>query len=145
MGGELTQWDDELPKLYAEGVRGVVCLLNIPGDPGVYEKAGFSFHLMPVANGSAPTLDQTLGYLHFIDMQVSQHRPVVVHCEAGLGRTGTVVAGYLIAHGELPMKAIENVRKFQPAAIETTRQVNYLLNLPEALAGSAYTNGGLTA
>lgn len=145
LGGALEEWDDELLQLHAEGVRAVVCLLNIPSDPLVYSKAGFDFHLMPVANGGVPNADQTLKFLEFMDSKHRNRHPVAVHCEAGLGRTGTAIAAYLIASGIDPKEAIEKVRQRQPAAIETAVQVNYLLRLLEMLRSVTHHEGDLPA
>src|SRR5436190_2441695 len=90
-GGTLTEYDDELPELYSSGVRAVVSLLNIPTDAAVYGSAGFAFLCLPVPDGGAPTLEQAIAFVRFVDEQRSIQRPVAVHCEAGLGRTGTMM------------------------------------------------------
>jgi atypical dual specificity phosphatase len=133
LGGALNDYDDELPVLFADGVRAVVCLLNYPGDDAVYRSAGFDFHLMPVRDGGVPTAAQTMGFLRFMNEQTSRRRPTVVHCEAGLGRTGTAIASYLIATGMAPEAAILKVRSVQPRAIETRSQVDFLRDLPSML------------
>jgi ADP-ribosyl-[dinitrogen reductase] hydrolase len=47
---------------------------------------------------------------------------VLVHCAAGLGRTGTVVAGLLVVQGSTPQQAIEAVRGVRPGTLETAQQ-----------------------
>ena len=42
-GGSLKEFDDELPILAEVGIGGVVSLLNIPSDAGIYGEAGFKF------------------------------------------------------------------------------------------------------
>ena len=51
---------------------------------------------------------------------------VVLHCRAGLGRTGTIAARLLIEFGATPGDAITRVRTARPGAIETSRQQVYL-------------------
>jgi len=125
-GGTLTEFEDELPTLHAAGVRAVVCLLNIPSDASVYESAGFSFLCLPVPDGGAPTLEQATEFVRFVTEQRARHRPVAVHCEAGLGRTGTLLATYLIDQGESAGGAIERVRAAEKVAVETPDQIHFL-------------------
>lgn len=54
---------------------------------------------------------------------------VVVHCFAGLGRTGTVAARLLIEFGMEPQAAILRVRNSRRGAIQTRKQEKYVLKL----------------
>src|SRR2546428_498922 len=68
-GGALTAYEDELPQLYSAGVRAVVSLLNIPTDAAVYESAGFAFLCLPIPDGAAPTMEQALEFVRFVNAQ----------------------------------------------------------------------------
>jgi CheY-like chemotaxis protein len=125
-GGPLGAYDDDLPVLHAAGVRTVVSLLNIPSDASVYESAGFAFLCLPVADGGAPTMDQANDFVRFVFRQREERRAVAVHCEAGLGRTGTMLAAYLVSQGETAEEAIRHVRSVEKAALETARQVHFV-------------------
>ena len=125
-GGTLTAFDDELPALQSVGVRAVVSLLNIPSDASVYESAGFAFLCLPVPDGGAPTMEQVEDFVRFVTAQRTAQRPVAVHCEAGLGRTGTLLAAYLIAQGDSAAAAIQRVRAVERVAVETARQIQFL-------------------
>ena len=126
LGGDLNAYDDELPVLYRTGIRAVLCLLNIPSDSAVFTSAGFKFHCSPVEQGLAPTIEQARAMIEFIDMCRQEKLPVAVHCEGGLGRTGAVIAAYLIHKGVSAREAIHLVRSKEPSAIETVPQIKFL-------------------
>lgn len=129
--GALEAHVDDLQELHGAGIRSVVSLLNLPQDAAVYESAGFTFCCLPVPDGHAPTVEQAVTFVHFVTEQLAAQRPVAIHCHAGLGRTGTMLAAYLISQGETADAAIHRVREVEPAAIETSLQVQFL----EAFAG----------
>lgn len=125
-GGKLDAFEDELPALFSAGVRAVASLLNIPSDEPVYRTAGFQFLCLPIADRQPPTMEQAIEFTRFVDVNREGQRPVAVHCEAGIGRTGTMLAVYLISRGECARGAIDRVRLVEPAAIETEPQVRFL-------------------
>ncbi|HCA46062.1 MAG TPA: protein-tyrosine-phosphatase, partial [Armatimonadetes bacterium] len=45
-----------------------------------------------------------------------------VHCMAGLGRTGTMIACYLVSQGMPAEEAIAEVRRARPGSIQTEQQ-----------------------
>lgn len=132
-GAGLDAFPDELPALWRAGIRAVVCLLNAPSAASVYSAAGFAFLLLPVADGAAPTAGQFQEFLAFVGAQRDQGHPVVVHCEAGIGRTGTFLAGFLIASGFTPEAAVAHVRSVRPGAVETMEQLRFLRETYEAV------------
>ena len=55
---------------------------------------------------------------------------LVLHCFAGLGRTGTVAARLLVDMGVSPPEAVRLVRAARPGTIQTHQQLRYVLALP---------------
>jgi ADP-ribosyl-[dinitrogen reductase] hydrolase len=62
---------------------------------------------------------------------------IVVHCRAGLGRTGLVVSRLLVESGMVPDEAIRTVRDVRRGTVETLQQEQYVLQLPRAVSATA--------
>ena len=61
-------------------------------------------------------------------------RRLIVHCAAGLGRSGMVAAKILTTFGMSADDAIALVRKCRPGTIETQQQADYVRS-GDALSG----------
>ena len=72
----------------------------------------------PVVDFQPPTLEQIDRMTRFIEEQIETwEHPVVVTCYAGLGRTGTVLACYMVYVGYNPQAAIDFIRRLRPGSI----------------------------
>ena len=88
----------------------------------------------PVPDYSAPGLDQIDRMVRFIDTEIETwEHPVVVTCQAGLGRTGTVLASYLVYVGYKPADAIKLIRELRPGSIQTRGQEDAITRYYEQL------------
>jgi len=77
---------------------------------------------IPVRDFTAPTLEQMIEFVGVVSASVERRDPVGVHCTAGLGRSGTMAAAYLVAEGVSATEAIATVRRLRPGSIETEAQ-----------------------
>ena len=113
---------DDLSFLYHQGVRAVIRMeeRTIEADAGKTVDLVDMFE--PVPDFTPPEPDQIQRMIEFIDEQTEANRPVVVSCYAGIGRTGTVLACYLIHRGQEPTDAIKKVRGLRPGSIQTPDQ-----------------------
>jgi atypical dual specificity phosphatase len=118
--------DRDLEELRGHGVGALLTLTETPLAVGALERHGLLGLHLPVDDFHAPTTGQMLDALAFIDGARAEGVAVAVHCLAGQGRTGTVLAAYLIRGGLPATRAIETVRSFCPGAIEATPQTEAL-------------------
>lgn len=71
---------------------------------------------------TAPELQDVRDFVAEVDGELGRGGRVAVHCLGGVGRTGTMVACYLVLHGMTPPEAIAEVRARRPGSIQTEEQ-----------------------
>lgn len=77
---------------------------------------------LPVPDFTPPTPQQIAYGMAAITDAVASGKRVAVHCGAGLGRTGTMLACYLVQQGADADTAVEKVRAVRPGSVETAEQ-----------------------
>jgi len=80
----------------------------------------------PIKDMETPTLENALEVCEFIDHIIKNDGVVAVHCRAGLGRTGTVLALYLIWKNADAISALEKARTIEPRWVQSEQQVKFL-------------------
>jgi atypical dual specificity phosphatase len=115
-------------QLHDEGVRAVLTLTEVP-PPGNPTAAGLAWRHHPIRDFGVPDVGALRASLDWIAAQIEAGRPVVVHCRAGIGRTGTMLAAYLVRGGMDAEAAVAEVRRRRPGSIETAAQLRLLSEL----------------
>ena len=81
-----------------------------------------------------PEFDDLVHAVDFIHTRITSNEPVMVHCLAGLGRTGTILACYLIKYKKMPADdAIQKVRNERPGSIQSFPQEEMIFQFAKSL------------
>eukprot|EP01028_Stygiella_incarcerata_P012019 TRINITY_DN720_c1_g1_i1.p1 TRINITY_DN720_c1_g1~~TRINITY_DN720_c1_g1_i1.p1 ORF type:complete len:1382 (+),score=487.06 TRINITY_DN720_c1_g1_i1:382-4146(+) len=88
---------------------------------------GIHYYNFPWDDMGVPSMDVMLNITHVIAFIISRGGKVVVHCHAGLGRTGLVIACYFV-YGKRcnPQLAIDEVRIHRPHSLQTKSQTKFV-------------------
>jgi atypical dual specificity phosphatase len=129
-GPELEQ---TLAVLREHGVGGLVSLTQEPPGVDALARAGIEPLHLPVPDFAAPTIRQVTHFALFVDRLTGRDQAVAVHCGAGQGRTGTMLACYLVHEGAAPAEAIRRVRALRPGSVETLEQEDAIYRYAESL------------
>ena len=80
----------------------------------------------PVEDYGVPSLAQMRRIVETIEAHEDRAQKVLVHCQAGLGRAGTVAACAMWRVMAEPEGAIAMVRYLRPGAIQSEGQENFI-------------------
>jgi len=114
--------EDDIAFLQRNEIDLIVSLTtDVPGSSQLAEHGIESLHI-PVHDFQAPTMQQILEFVEGTASVLADGGRVGVHCAAGMGRTGTMLATYLVYQGSTAEDAIAKIRDLRPGSIETAEQ-----------------------
>ena len=123
---------DEIQWAIEQGVKSIVTVREEPLDDDWIKDVNY-LHIMSNDMG-VPEFDDLVHAVDFIHGRITNNEPVMVHCLAGLGRTGTVLASYLVKYQNMSAdEAIQKVREQRPGSIQSYPQEEIIFQFAKFL------------
>lgn len=109
--------------LAKSGIRSVLTLTPKPLPASWTEGLDLVIGHVAMVDHAAPSVEAMAKGVRFITDQLRQGRPVAVHCLAGEGRTGCVLAAFLISERKIGgEEAIKTLRMVKPRFVERAQE-----------------------
>ena len=120
-GSAIPTSKEEVDWVKQEGVKSIVTIREEPLEEEWLEDVNY-LHIHSNDMG-VPEFDDLINSVDFLHQRITNDEPVMVHCLAGLGRTGTILACYLIKYEEMSADdAIQKVRNERYGSIQSFSQ-----------------------
>jgi atypical dual specificity phosphatase len=112
---------DEFDWILQQGVKSIVTMTEdaLP-EKWVNE---IEYLHVPTPDLTAPDMEKIDMAVDFIHENIKNNQAVMVHCAAGMGRAGTILASYLVKYQKYSAKdAIKKIRTERPGSIQSETQ-----------------------
>ena len=120
-GSAIPTSKEEIDWIKQEGVKSIVTIREEPLEDEWIK--GVNYLHVHSNDMGIPEFSDLVNSVDFIHQRITNDEPVMVHCLAGLGRTGTILACYLIKYEDMTANdAIEKVRRERHGSIQSFSQ-----------------------
>ena len=131
-GSAIPTSKDEIKWVQEQGVKSIVTIREEPLADEWIKDVNY-LHVMSNDMG-VPEFDDLIHAVDFIHRRITNNEPVLVHCLAGLGRTGTVLACYLVKYQNMTAdEATQKVREERPGSIQSYPQEEIIFRFEKSL------------
>ena len=124
--GVVNDIDYDLDALRQCGVTTLITLTERDLPQDALQRHGLRNLHLPVRDREPPTVAQIQMLLMRMEVLLRKNEVLAVHCLAGLGRTGTVLAAWLVREGLTATEALRRVRLLDAGYVQSDDQEAFL-------------------
>jgi atypical dual specificity phosphatase len=122
-GSGLPVTQDEFKWILDKGIKSIITVREVPLPSRWIDGTDIDYLHLMVEDYGVPNMEILDEAVNYIDKKIQSGKPVLVHCAAGKGRTGALLAAYMIKKENLTAEqAIEKVRVMRPGSVQSVTQ-----------------------
>jgi atypical dual specificity phosphatase len=122
-GSGLPVTQDEFKWVLDKGIKSIVTVREVPLPSRWIDGTDIDYLHLMVEDYGVPNMEVLDEAVNYIDNKIQSGKPVLVHCAAGKGRTGALLAAYMIKKENLSAdQAIEKIRLMRPGSVQSVTQ-----------------------
>ncbi|MBP6598578.1 MAG: ATP-binding cassette domain-containing protein [Giesbergeria sp.] len=131
--GAVDDIDADLAALKRAGVTLLITLTEEDLAPEPLRRHGLSNLHLPIYSLEPPTVAQNHMLLRRMEVLLAQGHVLAVHCLNGIGRTGTVLAAWLVHQGLTAPEALRRIRLIDAKYVQSPEQEAFLQRFEDAI------------
>ena len=116
--------------LIKHGIKTIITVREVPLPSNWFtdsinniDRDNVNYLHLRVEDFGSPSIEEIDRTVEYIQHQIDNKKPVMVHCAAGKGRTGTILAAYFLKNENLTAEqAIKKIRNLRPGSIQSNIQ-----------------------
>lgn len=113
---------DDLDSIRDQGIDAIINLCGEYSDlHTIEEQAGFEVYWLPIDDERAPDIEEMEKGLSWLDEAAYLGKKVLIHCNLGIGRTGTFLTAYFLRRGFTLRKTEKMLKAIPPSPTNFTQ------------------------
>lgn len=138
MPGSITSIEDDIAEILA---LDCACVLTLAPEqeltrhgvaqlPTMLKRAGIQWHHFPIEDYGTPAASQMEKWRDLsqcLQQHLDDDRKILIHCYAGIGRSGMVALRLMVERGADPIEALAQIRHIRPGAVERPAQFEWAI------------------
>ncbi len=125
--------ENKLRFLKENKIKSIVTLSEREIPKNLIEKYKFRYLHLPIKDFYVPSIEQVKKFIFWIRLMERWETPTLIHCDAGIGRTGTFIVIYFLSKGLSIKESIELLKKKRNFGIESLKQESFIYEISEII------------